>query len=124
MKKHLILALPDQVISYPPNGKKVPPEGVHVDMRGAQGSFWRRRLMEGSMVEAPAPLLDTGGAPLFDPDNKDAPPARVISTQSAPRIPAPTIKGERMTVPAVAPPVDAAHAIEANTAADLSSAKE
>lgn len=51
IKKLLILADPKAVIFDPATGKRVPPEGLRVNTRDP---FWRRRLKEGSMIEAPA----------------------------------------------------------------------
>lgn len=56
IKKLIILADPKAVIFDPATGKRVPPEGLRVNTRDP---FWRRRLKEGSMIDALQPVHPT-----------------------------------------------------------------
>ncbi len=66
MKKRLILANPKTVIFDPKTGHRVPAEGIVVD---TSQPFWRRRLKERSMIEAPPAAAEpVEPAPLPSPD--------------------------------------------------------
>jgi hypothetical protein len=64
MIKLLQLTDPKTVIFDPATGRRVPLDGIRVETRQP---FWRRRIIEGSMVEAsPAPQAqDVIAPPLF-----------------------------------------------------------
>lgn len=48
-----------ETLRDPATGRNLPPEGKGVSMKGQSGTFWRRRLADGSVTEvAPSTSID------------------------------------------------------------------